>query len=180
MSTLENNILTASGLDEEYFEQTAYAPVVPREGGRDLPAILVGSYRGNNVAIRAWPVVVDGAGSVMRWNALAFVSAHPGFALNELSNEERERLRAESQVAQGADEPVGQEAVLNQPAPAPAPPPAVPYAPPLPAPAEDLPGDEGVRVEAAACGTEGCMTATDPELGTQTIHIEGCPEFKGD
>lgn len=175
MSPPERNILGASGLNPVLFVIVAFAPPVEVPGRAPLPAILTGTYRGHNAAIRAWPVIVDGEGNVTRWDALAFVSAHPAYALNELSNQERERLRAESLTALGESGPVGQDRVLDQPPPTPAPPPdPVPYAPELPVlegEAEDIPESE-VVAEPLECGPA-CIRLSGPE-GTMEEHGDGC------
>jgi hypothetical protein len=169
------DILLAAGLDPAEFEQVAYATPL----GDDKPAVLVGKLNEHNTAIRAWPVVVDGQGRPSRWDAIAFVSAHPALALDQLSVQERARLRAEALTPSGAEAPVGQEQVVDQPAPALAPPAKVDYAPPvqpLEGQAEELPDDEEVVVEEADCGYPGCMQFTGPQ-GDQVQHVEGCPEF---
>lgn len=179
MADEQHDILLAAGLNPGSFEQVAYAPSLDDEH----PAILAGTYANgagrSNTAIRAWPVVVDGQGRPSRWDAIAFVSAHPALALDQLSVQERERLRAQSQTPSGADAPVGQEKVLAQPPPTPAPPPYAPPLQPLEAQAaeEPLPDDEGIQAIELNCHP-GCMEFRGPQ-GTQPVHVEGCEHFVG-
>jgi hypothetical protein len=171
------DIVEAAGLDPENFDVIAWAPVI-----EDLPALLVGTYRGHNAAIRAEPRVVslttdEGGNAVTSWDAVAFVSRHPGMALDCLTYEERERLRAEKLTPAGADGPVGQAAVIGKSDPR-----EVSYAPPLPAVTLEVvdepfdPSELGeVDVAPASCGGPECVVLRGPE-GVQEVHQpNSCP-----
>jgi hypothetical protein len=166
-------IVQAAGLDPELFDVIGYATAF--EADELLPAILVGTYRGCNAAIRAEVRVQGGLGKPVRWDAIAFVSRHPGMALDCLTFEERERLRAETLTPTGHDAPVGQAAVIGKTEFAPRilprePTEHVPHAQPEPDETAD-----GILAAPSPCGGAECFVMQGPE-GTQEVHDPGsCP-----
>lgn len=169
------DVIDAAGLDPAEFETVAHAEPVARPNQDDLPGLIMGRYRGHNAAIRCWPRVVDSAGHVSAWDALAYTSQHPALASQQMTAEEQERLRAETFAPSGS-EPVGQEKVVGRSDP-------VPYTPPLPViegTAVDLTPEEpeddprDVQIEPAPCGNPECFVFVGEE-GRQEIHVEQCP-----
>jgi hypothetical protein len=165
------DIVEATGIDPENFECVAYAPAINR-----LPAIVAGTYRGCNAAIRAEPRAFDVTEEAVptSWDAIAFVSRHPGNALNELTHEERERLRAEKLTPAGAERPVGQEKVIGQPESRPAPQPAIETEV-----TELENGSEELQVAPASCGGENCIVFQGPEGAQESHEPTTCPQAVG-
>lgn len=175
------DLIVAAGLDPAEFATKAWA----QQTDDEHPALVSGTlYGGVFAVIRAWkqwdaensdeppsPFAHRG------WVAVATVSRNPQLAIGELSPEESERLRAESQVAAGHDKPVGQEAVIGRSDPK-------PYAPPVPPVPHDTPwegsateieeeiGALGPIPEGLGCGSE-CVRLKGPE-GVQDYHGPGC------
>ena len=169
-------IVQAAGLDPALFNPRGYAPACKPPANTilpDLPAILVGTYRSYNTAIRASvrPGVGGPSFPPQRWDAVAFVSQHPGLALEQLTYEERERLRAETLTPTGHDKPVGQKAVIGK----------TEFAPKIPGAGKPLTQVEpaeaisGIAAGPAPCGGAECFVMQGPE-GTQEVHAPNtCP-----
>lgn len=166
--------IEAAGLDPGAFAVRAWAPPI-----EEKPGLVSGLVNGDTyVFIRAWPILEGPQGTAVReWTALAFVSKHPALVVSEIEPEEQERMRAESLKPNGADAPVGQEAVMGSSGPV--------YAPPLQQldTAESVQGDNvidstaeelsgGVVVVPLGCG-KNCTRATGPQ-GTVENHAAGC------
>lgn len=139
-------LIAASGLNPAEFVTVAEASQISDQH----PALLTGTYRGAPAVIRGWLIDSDEEA----YTALAFVSKHPGYALEQLTHEEQERLRAEKD---GAALNVTQEDVIDGVAE------PVPYEPPAPAlPAPELEAEiedprEVSAVEPAECGGLKCF-----------------------
>lgn len=176
------DLIVAAGLDPGHFATKAWAPQVDDKH----PALVSGVLRANVfVVIRAWYQGGDQEHPYAHkgWIAAASVSLNPQLTLGELTPEEAERLRAESQTAQGLEAPVGQEAVIGRSDPK-------PYTPPVPpldtaesvqadgviegtaTEIEEETGGLGPLPESLGCGAE-CVRLKGPE-GSQDYHGPDC------